>query len=129
VRLLSLPAFTDIEAASRAPSAALQRARDYVTRTAFTIYDTSKKRRERIESEWTDDDGQFRFDRQYYTREIDLEDKFLFEEKHIGQGEQVCAFGLYSRQRGGLIPHPTGPSRRASCAAIRPTSPRSFGAG
>ena len=106
VRLLSLPAFTDIEEASLSPSAALQHARDYVTRTAFTIYDTSKKRRERIESEWTDDDGQFRFDRQYYTREIDLQDRFLFEEKHIRQGEQVCAFGLYSRQRGGLIPHP-----------------------
>jgi hypothetical protein len=29
-----------------------------------------------------------------------------FEEKHIRQNEAVCAFGLYSQQRGGIIPHP-----------------------
>jgi hypothetical protein len=106
VRLLSLPAFTDIEAEPVASSEALARATEYVAGTAFTIYDTAKKRRNRIEEEWTDDDGRFRMDRQHYARAVDLADGFSFEEKHIKQGEQVCAFGLYSRQRGGLVPHP-----------------------
>jgi hypothetical protein len=106
VRLLSLPAFTDLEAESIAQSEAAPRAKAYVASTPFTIYDTAKKRRTRIEEEWTDDDGQFRLDRQHFTREIDLGDGFHFEEKHIRQGEQVCAFGLYSRERGGLVPHP-----------------------
>jgi hypothetical protein len=106
VRLLCVPAFTEIEPESTAQSEALQRARTYVAVTAFTIYDTARKRRTRIEEEWTDDDGQYRKDRQHFTREADLTDDFHFEEKHIKQGEQVCAFGLYSRERGGLIPHP-----------------------
>ncbi len=106
VRLLSLPAFTDIEAASITQSEAVHRAKAYIATTPFTIYDTATKRRTRIEKEWTDDDGQYRHDRQHFTREIDLADGFHFEEKHIRQGEQVCAFGLYSRERGGLIPHP-----------------------
>lgn len=30
----------------------------------------------------------------------------FFEERHIAQNETVCAFGPYSRERGGLVPHP-----------------------
>lgn len=106
VRLLSLPAFTELEAESIAASEAVRRAKAYVASTPFTIYDTSTKRRTRLEEEWTDDDGQYRNDRRYGTGDVDLDDGFRFEEKHIKQGEQVCAFGLYSRERGGLIPHP-----------------------
>ena len=106
VRLLCLPAFTELEAEPIAQSEAARRANAYVASTQFTIYDTSRKRVTRLEEEWTDDDGRYRNDRQYFTREIDLADNFHFEEKHIKQGEQVCAFGLYSRERGGLIPHP-----------------------
>lgn len=104
VRLLAVPSFADIEAASLTQP--VERAKAYVAATPFTRYDTAKGRRERLEAEWTDDDGQFRLDRQHFTREVDLADGFQFEEKQIRQGEQVCAFGLYSRQRGGLIPHP-----------------------
>lgn len=106
VRLLSLPAFTELEAESIAQSEALRRAKAYVASTTFTFYDTSTKRRTRLEEEWTDDDGQYRNDRRYGTGDVDLDDSFHFEEKHIKQGEQVCAFGLYSRERGGLISHP-----------------------
>lgn len=106
VRLLSVPDFTGLEAEPLLSSAAMERATDYIRQTPFTIYETSKKRRTRLEEEWTDDDGQYRHDRQHYTREVDLADRFRFQEKHIQQGEQVCAFGLYSIQRGGLIPHP-----------------------
>ncbi|HYK04787.1 MAG TPA: hypothetical protein VE974_23745 [Thermoanaerobaculia bacterium] len=106
VRLLSVPAFTDIEAESIVQSTAVQRAKTFVSSTPFRIFDTATKRRTRIEEEWTDDDGQFRLDRQHFTRDVELSGDFHFEEKHIKQGEQVCVFGLYSRDRGGLIPHP-----------------------
>ena len=106
VRLLSVPAFNDVEAEQVPWSEAVERATEYLAKTTFTIYDTAIKRRGRLEEEWTDDDGNFRQDKQHFTREVDLGDRFQFEEKHVRQGEQVCAFGLYSRQRGGLIPHP-----------------------
>lgn len=106
VRLLSVPDFTELEAAPLESSATMHRASEYIRQTSFTIYETSKKRRTRLEEEWTDDDGQYRHDRQHFTREVDLRDRYRYQEKLIGQGEQVCAFGLYSSQRGGLIPHP-----------------------
>jgi hypothetical protein len=106
VRLLCLPALTELEAEPIAQSEAERRAKAYVASTPFTIYDTGTKRVTRLEEEWTEDDGQYRNDRQYFTRDVDLADGFHFEEKHVRQGVQVCAFGLYSRERGGLIPHP-----------------------
>jgi hypothetical protein len=104
VRLLCMPAFTDIEAESIAWPEAVRRATEYVAGTTFAMFETARKRR--LEEEWTDDDGQYRQDTQHYAREVDLADDFRFEEKHVKQGEQVCAFGLYSRQRGGIVPHP-----------------------
>lgn len=105
VRLLSVPMFNDIEAETVPWQQAMERAKEYVANTTFELMDTSKKRRTRLEDEWTDDDGEFRVDKQKATGDVDLADDFRFEEKHVRQGEQVCAFGLYSRQRGGLIPH------------------------
>jgi hypothetical protein len=106
VRLLAVPAFNDIEAEPLLASAAFDRATAYIRETPFSAFKTSKDRRTRLEEEWTDDDGQYRLDRRRQDDEIDLADRFRFHEKNIKQGEQVCAFGLYSRQRGGLIPHP-----------------------
>jgi hypothetical protein len=106
VRLLAVPSFNDIEAEPLVASAALERATAYIHETPFAAFKTSKERRTHLEEEWTDDDGQYRVDRQRHDYEIDLADGFRFHEKNIKQGEQVCAFGLYSRQRGGLIPHP-----------------------
>jgi hypothetical protein len=106
IRLLSVPSFTDIANENVPWSDAVEHAKAYVASTEFTMFDTSKERRNAVEEESTDDDGQYRLDRQHKMSEIDLADDFRFEEKRIGQGEQVCAFGLYSRTRGGLIPHP-----------------------
>lgn len=106
VRLLAVPSFNDIEAEPLLASAAFERAAAYIRETPFTSFKTSKDRRTHLEEEWTDDDGQYRLDRQRHDSEIDLADGFYFHEKNVKQGEQVCAFGLYSRQRGGLIPHP-----------------------
>lgn len=106
MRLLSVPSLADIPADSIPWPEAVGNAREYVARTEFELTESAGKRRSKLEDEWTDDDGQYRRDRRYSTSEIALEDDFRFEEKRIGQGELVCAFGLYSRQRGGLIPHP-----------------------
>ncbi|HEX7150191.1 MAG TPA: hypothetical protein VF618_01800 [Thermoanaerobaculia bacterium] len=106
VRILCVPAFTDVTAESLDSSHAVKRAQAYLAATEFAHYETSEKRRTRLDEEWTDADGNFRADWQYNTAQIDLTDNFRLEEKHIKQNEQVCAFGLYSRDRGGLIPHP-----------------------
>lgn len=105
VRLLAVPALTDIPDADVPWTEAVERAKEYVACTDFELFETGKGRRSKLEDEWTDDDGQYRVDRRHSMKEVDLADDFRFEEKRISQGEQVCAFGLYSRQRGGLIPH------------------------
>lgn len=106
VRLLAVPAFTDIPNEELGWTESVQQAKEYVARTEFELVETGRKRRSKLEDEWTDDDGQYRVDRRHRAQDLDLADDFRFEEKRIGQGDQVCAFGLYSRQRGGLIPHP-----------------------
>jgi hypothetical protein len=103
VRLLSVPSFTDIEAETIPWQQAMENAKAYVASTDFVMRSQDKNA---VEEESTDDDGQYRRDRRHSDDEVDLADDFRFEEKRIGQGEQVCAFGLYSRERGGLIPHP-----------------------
>jgi hypothetical protein len=104
VRLLAVPAFTDIKAESIPPAEAIENARAYVAQTTFEMRSTPKE--QRAGHEENDDDGQYRKDKQYFTRDLDLGDNFQFQEKRIRNGEQVCAFGMFSRQRGGLIPHP-----------------------
>ena len=106
VRLLAVPAFTDIANEELNWTESVEKAKEYVAQTDFELVETGQKRRSKLEDEWVDDDGQYRVDRRHTTDDVDLADDFRFEEKRINQGEQVCAFGLYSRQRGGLIPHP-----------------------
>jgi hypothetical protein len=103
IRLLSVPTF-DVPAASFSRYVdTVERAREYVASTPFV---TSKEARNTVEHESTDDDGNYRLDKRWFSdREVDL-DGFTFEEKHVKQNETVSAFGLYSQQRGGIIPHP-----------------------
>ena len=101
IRLLSVPA---------APLGryveTLERVREYVAATTFQTTATPKEQRVGIEEESTDDDGNFRVDKDNHTdRDVDL-NGCQFEEKHIKQNDTVCVFGLYSQQRGGIIPHP-----------------------
>jgi len=103
IRLLSVPSFQDIEAEQISWTQAVANAKEYIERTEFRMRDQDKNA---VEEESTDDDGQYRRDRRYSATDVDLADDFRFEEKRIAQGEQVCAFGMYSRERGGLIPHP-----------------------
>lgn len=105
VRLLSVPVMTEIDEESIPSAMALVNANAYIARTNFTPRDDIKKRRAGLAAEWTDDDGEFRIDKRD-ARQPDLDETFTFDEKHIKQGEHVCAFGLYSAERRGLIPHP-----------------------
>lgn len=101
IRLLAMP-LLDIAPAKIADADALANARQYIGETQF---DAAAGRRT-LEEEWTDDDGRYRSDKRLQPkRDVPLE-QCRFEERHIAQGESVCAFGLYSRQRGGLVPHP-----------------------
>lgn len=101
VRLLSVPTFDMPAATYSRYQDAVANAREYLATTQF---ETSAK--DRMEKEQTDDDGNYRFDRRAYPdREIDV-DGFQLQEFHVQQNATVCAFGLYSQQRGGLIPHP-----------------------
>ena len=94
VRLLAVP-FLDLPAQTIAGAA--EKARQFIDATAFESVT--------VEQEATDDDGVFRRDKEYHGPVADLS-RCTFEERHIRQGETVCAFGLYSHMRGGLIPHP-----------------------
>jgi len=106
VRLLSVPTFDTPAASLGRYVETLERAREYVAATPFQTRETPKDQRIGMEEEQADDDGNFRLDKQTYAdREVDL-DGMQFEEKHIKQNEVVCAFGLYSQAKGGIIPHP-----------------------
>ena len=58
-----------------------------------------------LEKRWTDDDGAFQWDHNHSTQAIPL-DECRFQEDVVRSGAKVYVYGLYSEQRGGLIPHP-----------------------
>lgn len=86
-------------------AAAIANAVHYVNTTAFQTSNTPKDERIGMEEEATDDDGRFRTDQHKSDSKPDVAHCIL-EERHIKQGETVCAFGLYSAPRSALIPHP-----------------------
>lgn len=105
VRILSVPAL-EVAAADVGHTVAIANARDHIRRSEFVPRDTAAQRIEAMRREEADDDGVFRVDRKYSATEVDLADGFRFEERHVRQGETVCAFGYYSRERGGLLRDP-----------------------
>ena len=105
VRLLAVPTL-DIPNEEIKTEAGTRNARQYVSETTFQTLSTPKGVKVGMEHEMTDDDGMFRVDKRGMPDvEVDLADCTL-SERYIKQGETVCAFGLYSAARGGLIPHP-----------------------
>jgi hypothetical protein len=103
-RLLAVPTLDVPPERPQTPDA-FARAANYVKTTAFQTSNTPKDERIGMEQEAADDDGFFRVDKHLSDSNIDVATCRL-EERHIKQGEMVCAFGLYSAARGGLIPHP-----------------------
>lgn len=104
VRLLAVP-ILDTKEETFDHRTAVANALQYVSSTPFQTSSTPKKEKIGVEHESTDDDGNFRVDKKHRENEVDLDD-CRYHEKNIKQGEMICAFGLYSQQRGGLIPHP-----------------------
>lgn len=105
VRLLAVPLF-EVPKESVPQEIAMPNAERYIASTTFQSRETSKERRVGVEEEWTDADGSFRLDRRYGgSEEADLHE-CTFEEQLVRQGDSVCAFGLYSREKGGIVPHP-----------------------
>ena len=103
VRLLSVPTFDLPVATFSRYQDAVANAREYAANTQFQNVKAGTKN---LEDEMTDDDGNFRLDKRHYS-EKDIEiNGCQLTEHHVKQNETVCAFGLYSQQRGGLIPHP-----------------------
>lgn len=88
---------------------ALENARAYIDATAFESSATPKEQRVSMEQESSNDTEQFRKDRMVWGIE-DLRIG-IFEERHIAQGETVCAFGRYSQARGAIVPHPNYATR------------------
>lgn len=101
IRLLAVPTL-DVPAEDPESQIARSNATQYVQATTF---EKSTRQAFGTDKEAEDDDGMYRVDKRGSDREIDVADLRL-EEKHVKQGETVCAFGLYSAQRGGLVPHP-----------------------
>jgi hypothetical protein len=106
VRLLAVPTFDLPPAGFSNYQDAVANAREYIAATTFQTKHTPKDHRTGMEEEHADDDGNFKVDKRHYVeKEIDI-NGFQLTEHHVKQNETVCAFGLYSHQRGGLIPHP-----------------------
>jgi hypothetical protein len=103
VRLLSVPKM-EVEPVHVDTSRALSNARDYVRRASFEQRDTARQRTAALEREWTDDDGVYRIDRRYSAPDVELDEGFRFEERHLKPRDVVCAFGVYSSARNGLVP-------------------------
>jgi hypothetical protein len=103
VRLLAVPAL-EVGPAHVETSRAVANAREYLRHAVFEQRDSARQRTSALEREWTDDDGVFRIDRKYSNVDVELSDDFRFEERHLKPGDIVCAFGVYSVQRGGLVP-------------------------
>jgi hypothetical protein len=103
VRVLAVPRF-EMEPAGLDRASAIANARAYIRATTFEPRETAKQRSDALAREWTDDDGVFRIDKKIFGAEVDLEEGFQFEERQVRQGERVCAFGVYSEERRGIVP-------------------------
>jgi hypothetical protein len=103
IRLLAVPSF-DMAMETLIPKDALANAVHYLRTTTFEKRDTARQRTSALEREWADDDGVFRIDKTFFAADVDLEDRFRFEERRIRPRDPVCAFGVYSTARAGLVP-------------------------
>ncbi|HEV7920061.1 MAG TPA: ankyrin repeat domain-containing protein [Thermoanaerobaculia bacterium] len=106
VRLLGYPELEGFEKASYDTDEELDNARAYIRSTTFARMTVGKIYRE-VKDLMTDDDGEMRKDFEIGTSDPELPDNTLKEEI-IENGEQVCAIGRWSQQRGGLLPDREG---------------------
>ena len=120
-RLLAVPTF-DFPAQELDRETVARNAHEHLRAAQFETIRSMKQ-------EWSDDDGAFRRDEKHALGDVDKLSKYpeltLFNPKDPGdpnvraidladcqffeqvvkRGDSVCVFGLYSQQRGGIIPH------------------------
>jgi hypothetical protein len=110
IRLLAYP---DLKVPSQfvPPAEALPHAEEYLRTTQFreaklgNIRDAFKE----MLKDYLDDDGSIRTDERSFAADNHALGDCRFIEWLIRPGDPVCAIGLYSAQRGGLIPNPDSP--------------------
>ncbi len=103
VKLLAVPAL-EVDNAKLRHMQTVENARAYIDATSFSSKVSLKEARKTAAEEYTDDDGMYKSDMQGGDLQVSL-DECEFREKSIANGETICAFGLYSQSRGGLVPH------------------------
>jgi hypothetical protein len=104
VRIFTVPSLDDLAPADVDHSRAIRNATEHVRTAQFAKRDTAKDRQAAMAREWDDDDGVFRIDKAYTAADADLSKPgFRFEERHLKNGDNVCAFGVYSSARGGIV--------------------------
>jgi len=84
---------------------ALPNAREYIQSTEFRAASIRGSLKELLDA-YKDDDGSIRYDNRLHDANID---SALFVEKVVRPCDEVCAIGLYSQQRGGIVPNLKSP--------------------
>lgn len=108
IRLLAYP---DLKFAQQSIPAeqALPNAREYMQETQFQESSVANigKSLDQLLDIYKDDDGSIRYDNRMPSN-TNIE-TCLFFEKVVRPGDEVCAIGLYSAQRGGIVPNVANP--------------------
>ena len=99
-RILAVPTF-DFESELLEQETSVQNARQLVEETTFEV-PLSARARSRSAEEWSDEDGDYRFDMSNTTAPPPLED-CRFQEFAVKEGEEVTVMGRYSVTRGGIV--------------------------
>lgn len=106
---IKLLAYPDLQTPKDHPAglAIVANANEYVGATQFQQLSGTPIREafKRFMDQFQDDDGSIRVDERVPANDVDLSDAF-FMEQLLRPGDEVCAIGLYSAQRGGLVPDP-----------------------
>jgi hypothetical protein len=99
-RLLAVPMF-DFESELLDRATAMGNARGVIEDTKFEKPRPAMSK-SRLEEEWSDDDGAYRYEVDHTSAPLPLEE-CRFEEFVVSQGEEITLFGRYSASRGGIV--------------------------
>ena len=105
IRLLALPELIDLPK-DQLSGTAVQRAEDYVRITEFQPFNRDvKKIFDDLYSAYRDGDGTLRQDRGLRVKKPSLSDAVMAEQI-LRPNDTICAIGVYSSERGGLVADP-----------------------
>jgi hypothetical protein len=101
-RLLVVPEF-EADGAAGTRDAQISCFRAYADRTDFL---PQAQGADELLAQWADDDGQYKSDVMYLDVAPEIRDhpQWVLRQQRVAPGTRVCAFGIYSRDKGGLVP-------------------------